>query len=176
MAKAKSSGARVLISFLFVGLAGANWHALTEEIDTSPIRRAVSTQLITPAAEPRGLSQASLAELHETTERPLFSPTRRPLVKSMPGDVASSAAAQQEGPQGEASHLPNVKLLGTLRAGKEKTRALLIIQDAAAAGWIDVGADVGGWRLSVVETDFVVLEALGAKTTVTLYPQKIAAQ
>lgn len=155
------------------GLAYANWSALKEDVDIAPYRAqaAIEAPKVTVTAV---RVRAPLGDLQETTQRPLFSPTRRPQVPASeqiaPASQETPVAQQDAAP--EATKLPDIRLLGVLHDGSSRTRALLQIQDAIAAGWVDIGSDISGWRLSEVQRDHVVLEAANERKTISLYTRQ----
>lgn len=169
-----NTGAWFLLASTVAGLAGANWAALNQDIDTSALRAASGLASETRTASPPPRVRLALTALHETIERPLFNASRRPV----PPPPVQEAASPPPEPAAEAEAaapppaLPEVKLLGTLRYGAKKTRALVQVANAPAAGWVDLGADIGGWRLREIARDYVVLEGTGTQKTVSLYAAK----
>ncbi len=152
-------------------LAYANWLALNEEVEITPLRSGLETEA-PPLAQPAAHRvRAALDDLAETVERPLFSPSRRPAAPASQEPAIAETATVPPSPDfvQQAANLPEVRLLGTLHDGAAKSRALLQVQDAVAAGWVDVGSDIAGWRLSAVQKDHVVLEATNERKTISLY-------
>ena len=155
------------------GLGLANWYAANTGIDVSAI---------VPAPQSAGASQnpsqgigekeLMISELKDTLARPLFNSTRRP---DPPGAAATPPAPEAPVAAAPAA-LPAVsehlQLLGMMRQGQGKARALIRVENATSAAWFDVGAEIGGWRLSEIAGDHVVVESGGQRSKLALYPEK----
>ena len=93
------------------------------------------------------------------TDRPLFSPSRRPLTKETTGQtsaehqdqIASAAAAPPE-----VLKTPQFQLHGTLMTAGQPS-ALLSTPDSEP-NWVTLGASVQGWQLDNVENGRVSLK------------------
>lgn len=100
------------------------------------------------------------------TERPLFSPSRRPEAKSVsapkPLDSVEPTAVSEQGTP--AFVLKGIMVMGDISS------ALIATQDAPAV-WVTTGANVAGWKLQDVDSEAVDL-SLGSNTVhVELYPK-----
>lgn len=177
MVKRGGSLAHLLMLALCAGLSVATWLAARENIETSPVTSPSTPQAASvPPLQMR--AHAKLEELAETTQRPLFAPTRRPAPAPTapgPSETAQQQPADQTGSSAEPARMPTMTLLGTLKVGRERSRALLRADNANSADWVDLGGEIAGWRLSEVAKDHIVLEAAGQKSTLTLYPVRAAA-
>jgi hypothetical protein len=166
------------------GLAGAGvWHALGRPIDTAPIKapdaratweRSSSTDPGTLAPGPR-----SVADLPETTRRPLFSANRRPWVEKpkTPEPVVKVATPQ---PQVAAPPYPpnQFQLIGVNTGNRNFTaRALIRAGNEAQGTWVQVGESIRGWKLRQVTNDSsVILETRGEQVELVTDTPALAGQ
>ena len=163
----------LLLAGAIAGLGYSNWMAVNEAIDTSPVMPPV---LPTPATtqDLTGTNQktVTLNDISETVTRPLFNATRRPMPP--PKIEENTAATLSPPPTLSTATTPpsNLRLIGTMRSGDKQRRALVQVENAPNAAWLEVGADAGGWRVSEIGEDHVVVEAGGARSTLVLHPLK----
>lgn len=161
-----------------IGLLGTlgylNWLAINNDIETSPVVPVQSGASSSPGTQtPIEDPVSTLSDLKETMARPLFNTTRRP---------AGPATVEQREPEPPAQPPPapalsppeHLQLIGTMRNGPKQARALIRVENAPAAAWFDVGAEIGGWRLSEVADDHVVVESGGRRSQITLHSDKNA--
>jgi general secretion pathway protein N len=116
-----------------------------------------SEQTAGPLANP--LEAQPLDRLSVTRERPLFSPTRRPTPPPPPPPEAAPVAVVPQP--------PNVQLFGIVmddqgaraivRAGNERVDR------------VQIGDDIGGWKVSEIEGRRLVLSLDGRFATFTLF-------
>jgi Tfp pilus assembly protein PilP len=106
-----------------------------------------------------------LEQFTAMVERPLFSASRRPAVASEP-EVAEEELPDPE-PVPEASGLPEVRFVGTIRQGGAMT-ALVVPEGHDAAVKLRVGDEVAGWRVRSVGASQLVLEHEGERRVLTI--------
>ena len=106
------------------------------------------------------LEAQSLDRLSATRERPLFSPTRRPTPPPPPPppDAAPVAVAPQP---------PNVQLFGIVM-DDEGARAI-VRSDSTKVDRVQIGDDIGGWKVAQIEGRRLVLSLDGRFATFTLF-------
>lgn len=160
-----SSGTR-LLALLVPALGLLNWHVLTSDVATSPL---VPPPPIPPARQSpveshtggaAGLLQP-LAMLTETTARPLFSPTRRPIMPEV-----APAPAPAEPPRVAVSGL---RVLGITRQSDGTARALIASPDRPNGEWLSAGQELAGLRLMDVSDVAVKLSAGRVQHVLELY-------
>jgi hypothetical protein len=119
----------------------------------------VASKTGTPATP---LAAQSLESLSATRDRPLFSPTRRPPPPPPPPVVAEQAPPPPPPPP------PDVALFGIVMDG---TTARAVIR-AGAAGKVtnvEIGDDVGGWKVAQIEGKKLVLALDGRLATFLMF-------
>lgn len=118
------------------------------------------------AADAGTLADAS-SDRDEVLARPLFRPDRRPW-QPIPAAPFRLSAAPAPPPVVEPPlPPPDIRLVGLVRSG-ETVRALIRSGAAPAARSYVRGDLIGGWRLSEVGRDRIVLEARGERREVML--------
>ncbi|WP_456776803.1 hypothetical protein [Bradyrhizobium sp. USDA 4369] len=95
-----------------------------------------------------------LAQLSETRERPIFSPSRRPPPADAPPPVVAAAPVAQEPSPPER---PQLSLVGTVVNG-DSGLAIFLDPGGGRPLRIRTGADYQGWTLSRVEARSVTLQ------------------
>jgi type II secretory pathway component PulC len=151
-----------VLLFVAAATAGYAFHcAVNLSVETGPIASArdqsvqAAPQLIDLAPEAK---RPQLAELKETTARPIFFASRR-----MPApDVQPSAVLPQ-------SPAPALRLVGIMKVGSER-KALVRAGDEGSSKWIAVGEEFEGWRLAKIAGDAATIQSLGAESELSLYP------
>jgi general secretion pathway protein N len=106
------------------------------------------------------LEAQSLDRLSATRERPLFSPTRRPTPPPPPPPPESAPVAVVPQP-------PNVQLFGIV-IDDEGARAI-VRAGSEKVGRVQIGDDVGGWKVAQIEGRRLVLSLDGRFATFTLF-------
>jgi hypothetical protein len=106
------------------------------------------------------LEAQSLDRLSATRERPLFSPTRRPIPPSPPPPSEAAPIAVVPQP-------PNVQLFGIV-VDDEGARAI-VRSSNEKVDRVQIGDDVGGWKVSQIEGRRLVLSLDGRIATFTLF-------
>ncbi len=91
-------------------------------------------------------AQLSLDQLSATRDRPLFSPTRRP---PAPPPVVVPVAPPPPPP-------PNVALLAVVMDGDD-ARAVVRVGQEAKSVRVQIGDDIGGWKVGQIEARQLVL-------------------
>ena len=133
---------------------------LVNPVDVTPIPPAARPPAAAAAAGQSRDPPAplpSIEQLSETRDRPLFSPTRKPI---------GTSAGTIDGPAGGAS---DIELLGTIGMDGSE-RALLRVKQPASQQWLAVGAVAAGWRVASIAKDRVVIVAGGQSRELVLYP------
>ncbi|MGD9945816.1 MAG: hypothetical protein AB7L76_21365 [Burkholderiaceae bacterium] len=143
---------RASVFALLLVVAGALAAGIAMQVDrgerqwTPPEQVPPDPSSLRPAST-RPPPRAGVMELAETVERPLFSPTRRPPPPPPP-------PAPPE-PQPEPDPLANLVLLGLYGSGEKGGGAILRADGKVVR--VQVGGQVGGWRLVSVDERTVVL-------------------
>jgi hypothetical protein len=106
------------------------------------------------------LEAQPLDRLSATRERPLFSPTRRPTPPPPPPPPEAAPVAAMPQP-------PNVQLFGIVM-DDEGARAI-IRSDSAKVDRVQIGDDIGGWKVAQIEGRRLVLSLDGRFATFTLF-------
>jgi general secretion pathway protein N len=106
------------------------------------------------------LEAQSLDRLSATRERPLFSTTRRPIPPAPPPPPAAAPVAVVPQP-------PNVQLFGIVVDG-EGARAI-VRSSNEKVDRVQIGDDIGGWKVSQIEGRRLVLSLDGRFATFTLF-------
>jgi hypothetical protein len=110
------------------------------------------------AQEPLEFEPPSRDGLEEIVARPLFSPSRRPVV-----------AVEQEAAPAPVEALPALVLIGVLLTDQQRA-ALMQPADGGEPSWVREGSDVQGWRIEKIERNRVHLRANDRLDTVELRP------
>jgi hypothetical protein len=118
-----------------------------------------------PTEQPAGtlanpLEAQPLDRLSATRERPLFSPTRRPTPPPPPPPPEAAAVAVVPQP-------PNLQLFGIV-VDDEGARAI-VRSGAEKVDRVQIGDDIGGWKVSQIEGRRLVLSLDGRFATFTLF-------
>lgn len=165
---ASNTPARLLAAFLVAvaaALGYANHSVAQLAIDVSPIAAPSVAAAPPPApstADVGDAAPASVADLPETTRRPLFYADRR---MPKPEEKPTLPPAAAQGPPdllrlvGIASIGGNSKVL--LRNGNESGK------------WMSIGEEFRGWQLKQVSHDSVIMQARGRVAELKLYPPRV---
>ena len=142
-------GIRVLVLGLAIFVTGAN------------------AQSQNPSAGTLGnpLQAQPLAKLLATRDRPLFSPNRRP---PAPPPAPIAAAPPPPAPP------PDVTLLGVV-IDRERARAI-VRSGSAKIERVQIGDDIGGWKVSQIEGRRLLLALDGREAAFTLFGPARAAR
>jgi general secretion pathway protein N len=108
------------------------------------------------------LAAQSLESLSATRDRPLFSPTRRPPPPPPPPAVAEKAPPPPPPPP------PDVALFGIVMDGTT-ARAVIRANPAAKMTNVEIGDDVGGWKVAQIEGQKLVLALDGRLATFVMF-------
>jgi len=106
------------------------------------------------------LEAQPLDRLSATRERPLFSPTRRPTPPPPPPPPEAAPVAVVPQP-------PNVQLFGIV-VDDDGARAI-VRSGAEKVDRVQIGDDIGGWKVSQIEGRRLVLSLDGRLATFTLF-------
>lgn len=108
-------------------------------------------------AEPQAFVAPSSVSFAAIDERPVFNPLRQPIAQTpLPGDTASATAPPV-----------NVALIGIIVDGQNRL-ALIKMPGAAFASSVAVGGDIGGWQVSQITPDGIVLHSGASDYTIKL--------
>lgn len=149
----RSIGTVALVAVV-AALLAANWQAMNMEVDTGPLAmpRGPAGAPSAPAAVPTGeRSIGAEASYGETIARPIFSPSRRPLVLPPTADAARTTPAPQQ-------QSLEVRLLGVAATPALGKRALVRGQGDRQGTWMAIGEKVDGWMLREIGPDKAVFE------------------
>lgn len=151
------------------GLGGIGWDLWTNEIDASPASAGTAWTTIDLTEldrRPGRFRSKPLTAYGQTTERPLFSSTRRP-PKPEP---AAKVVKKPEPP----SHVPigQLQLTGVIVTGNEKL-ALIRSPKAPDGAWHSEQDIVGGWKILEIQGNFASLLAGGSREKLPLYVDNI---
>jgi general secretion pathway protein N len=113
------------------------------------------------------LAAQSLDRLSATRDRPLFSPTRRPTPPPPPPPPELPPVAVVPQP-------PNLTLVGIV-VDDEGARAL-IRSSATKADRVQIGDDIGGWKVAQIDGRKMVLSLDGRFATFTLFSNENSEQ
>jgi hypothetical protein len=108
------------------------------------------------------LAAQPLDRLSATREHPLFSPTRRPLPPPPPVAQAPPPPPPPPAPP------PEVALYGVIMDG-EHARAIIRAKPNDKEIRVGIGDDVGGWKVSQIEGQRLVLSLNGRLATFVLF-------
>jgi hypothetical protein len=112
-----------------------------------------------------------LAQLSETRERPIFSPSRRPPPSAVAAEAAVAKAPVVRKKEPEA---PQLALVGTI-ASDEEGFGIFLDQSTKGALRLRVGEDYQGWKLRAIRGREVTMEKDQQAAVLTL-PQPGTAQ
>jgi hypothetical protein len=107
------------------------------------------------------LQAQSLDRLSATRDRPLFSPSRRPVAPPPPPVERVAEPAAPPAP-------PNLTVLGIVVNG-EGARAIVRSGVENKFDRVQIGDDIGGWKVSQIEGRRLVLSLDGRLATFTLF-------
>lgn len=124
-----------------------------------------------PDANASDQSGSEIAEAIQFQLRPLFSPSRRPLPVGEPAPNPEPAEIEAVPPEPVA--VARLKLLGTEKTSAGAS-ALILDEDTGASDWVAAGSGIGGWRVSEIGADTVLLTSDGdprSSLKLSLYPE-----
>jgi general secretion pathway protein N len=107
-----------------------------------------------PALGPNPLWEIPLSRLSTTRERPIFSPSRRPLAAVV---AAAPPSAPPPAPKPARVERPQLSLVGTV-SGRDESFGIFIDQMTKAALRLKIGEDYRGWKLRAVQGREVTLD------------------
>ena len=147
-------------------MSAIGWAQWTVPIDTAPIQADGSRPALDVASLPTESDvfvPKPLAVFRETTARPLFSETRRPIRRK-------TVNASKPKPKPVPAHIPisQLRLTGVIVKG-EMLRALIYSPSSPDGAWLAIDDVVGGWKILEIKGDFARLEADGESRKLQLY-------
>jgi hypothetical protein len=139
--------------------------AISAVVGQSCIVSSASCALAQPTDQTTGtlanpLEAQPLDRLSATRERPLFSPTRRPTPPPPPPPPEAAPVAVVLQP-------PNLQLFGIV-VDDEGARAI-VRSGAEKVDRVQIGDDIGGWKVAQIEGRRLVLSLDGRLATYTLF-------
>ena len=175
MSQARGILGMTMWAALLTALGFANWQAAVIPIETAAIAAPNGAAPPTPESLENplklGENKVAIADLAQTLARPLFNANRRP--RTPEAAIAEAPEAPTPSPPQAAAPPPaQLHLIGLMRNGSSKPRALIRVESAPTATWINLGDEIAGWRLSEVNTDHVVIEGSGQRVQLVLYSDK----
>ena len=180
----KRKGRSLLVFLLFAGagwLAVLDWRLWNAPVDTSPLKpdaMVETSSASTPHTPNTVAGPRALAELTETLARPLFNATRRPKPPAekpaaTPPSQPEAAAGVTEAPATAVEKPAGLRLVGMMRTVGQARRALIRSGENARAVWVELGDEVGGWRVDRIESDKVVVEKGTSRAELQLYAPRL---
>lgn len=149
------------------------WWTYRIEVDQSalPFDFVFEKPEIGPGAAASDQGSSEIADAIQFQLRPLFSPSRRPLQVGEPEPTPELAEIEAAPPEPVA--VARLKLLGTEKRGAGAS-ALILDEDTGVSDWVAAGSGIGGWRVSEIGADTVLLTSdgdPGSSLKLSLYPE-----
>ncbi len=150
-----------LVTFGLLALLGAsafaNYKLAYLPVDTSPTPVTGEAAPLAVAPDHEAVSdKPQLADLRETTARPLFHASRRPRTEQLPPEPAATPAPE---PTPESVKPSQISLVGLIKAPGIRPRALLRSEGRSLGTWVGVGEAIDGWTLADIGDGIVTLQS-----------------
>lgn len=147
----------------------ANWYAVTGDIEVSPIIVEAPADASAPASAAQiNAASTPSADYSATLARPLFRASRRPPATPDAAPETTASTGQEI-----AADLPGgTHLAGVIKEVGKPGRALLRTPEQPSGDWVEIGHEVGGWRLAEIEAQSVAFEASGQRRVLSLFTAK----
>lgn len=166
---------KALVGVAIVALPYLAWTSLGEAPAAVAVaQRAAPSEPPTVVAQAEPLEVAALRQLPPldqlTTmvERPLFSPTRRPVLAAVePSAGAEEPAEDEPAAEQPADGAPSLHFVGTVGQGGDMT-ALVLRGDDPAVSKLVVGDEIDGWRVTEVTASQLVIEHEADRLVLTI--------
>ncbi len=168
---------KALVGVAIVALPYLAWTSLGEAPAAVAVaQRSAALEPAGPAATPvdplevPALRQLPpLDQLSEMVDRPLFSPTRRPVVAAVEPEAAPDEGVEEgaEAPPQVEGGAPAIRFVGTIGQGGGMT-ALVLNGDDPAVAKLVVGDEVSGWRVTEVTASELVMEHEAERLVLTI--------
>jgi hypothetical protein len=135
----------------------------------APVEPVTTVRAVAPPATPARTASANplwgipLAQLSGTRDRPIFSPSRRPL----PVAAEAEPVPVKAQPRKKEIEPPQLSLAGTI-ASEDEGFGIFIDQSSKAALRLKVGEDHQGWKLLIIRGREVTMEKDGRSAVLTL--------
>lgn len=100
-------------------------------------------------------------------DRPLFAPTRRPVVEDDVEDVAVEAVVEEVAQDIQTPPPDDAVLAGVM--GNSDNKSAFIVLDGADGVWMKLGETVAGWTITEIQANWVELSADDAKIRLELF-------
>ena len=156
-----------------LGLAALNLQILRTPVDVSPIAPGGGAALVDAhTGEITTPPHRSPPPVYrETLARPIFRADRKPFVAAVeppPPVIEEVVEAPQAAPPAQPPE--GLKLVGVMRDGEGRDRALVKSAQSPSASWLEVGDEIDGWQISEITQSGMTLSADAASVTLNLYP------
>ena len=154
-------------------LATLNWQIWATPNDIRPIALVQAAPSLGTSSEIQsaGPGPARAKIYTETLARPIFRADRKPFVAEVPLPplvIEEAVEAPPAAPPIESP--PGLALVGVMRDGDGRYRALVKSAQAPAASWRQIGDEIDGWRISGIAPSTITLSADASTITLDLYP------
>ncbi len=100
-------------------------------------------------------------------ERPLFAPSRRPVVAEPEVDVIIQEEAPRAEPEPEKVPIPDLGLLGVM--GTDNTNRALVANAGGEPVWITAGTTIAGWTVAAIGPDWLELNLDNETIRIEMY-------
>jgi hypothetical protein len=120
-----------------------------------------------PAEAPTLRQLPAIDRFSVMLERPLFSPTRRPVLAAVEPEAGPEEAEAEAAPVETAAGAPAVRFVGTIGQGGAMT-ALVLRNDMPTVEKLVVGDEVDGWRVTSVTAAELVMEHEAERLVLTI--------
>ena len=155
-------------------LATLNWQIWITPNDIRPIalEQTAPSVLGTSSEVPRSAQGPARAKIYtETLARPIFRAGRKPFFAEVTPPPPVSEEAVEAPPDAPPIEPPQgLKLVGVMRDGDGRDRALVKSAQSPSASWLQIGDDIDGWRISEIAPNTVTLSSDASTITLDLYP------
>lgn len=160
-----------LLLCLVAALGYANWTLATHEIDIAPLppSQGVTSEQFDPPLPQAEIAQRPLADYRETVTRPLFSPTRTPIVPKQAVESSAEIVTEPSPPAPAPVEPSRLKVAGVMLVAGRMQRALVRLEGESHGKWVEVGNEIQGWKLTRIERGLVVVEKEGGLEELLLY-------
>lgn len=160
-----------LLLCLVVALGYANWTLARHEIDITPLTptQVGADDQFDPPVLPTDTIKQPLSDYRETVTRPLFSPTRTPIVAAQAGESSPEIVTAPSLPETAPVEPSRLKVAGVMLLAGRMQRALIRAEGQQHGKWVDVGSEIQGWKLMRIEQGLVVVQREGSLEELRLH-------
>jgi hypothetical protein len=156
-------------------LAALNWQIWTTPSDIRPIALDTAARTgLAPGSVPTGRERQDnqARNYTDTLARPMFRADRKPFVAEVtpPPSPSVEETVQQQPAAPQTQPPEGLKLVGIMRDGEGRDRALVKSAQSPTASWLEIGDEIDGWRISEIAPSAVTLSADASSIKLDLYP------